>query len=210
MTEDQGRAAFFAQIPVPRETRVKLERFADIVQDEGRIQNLIAASTLPSFWHRHMLDSAQLLSLAHPGARQWLDVGSGAGFPGVVLAILSDDRHLLVEPRRLRANFLLSVVNELDLGDRVSVLRTRVQRVVHSAFDVITARAFSSLAKTIEATIHLAHRETQWLLHKGEKAAIEAADAAQTWDGKIELVPSITDPTASIAKLGHMRRRLSR
>jgi len=207
--QDGGKAAFFERFPVSRETHGKLEAFADLVEEHGRTQNLVAASTMSSFWHRHVLDSAQLLQLASSGAQRWIDVGSGAGLPGLVLAILSEASHTLVEPRRLRADFLRLAVTQLDLANRVSVIQSAIERVPAEPFDVITARAFSSLHNTIEATQHLAGPSTDWLLHKGRNAAAEVAEARLVWEGSFTLTPSETDPTAAVVSLRRMRRRTS-
>lgn len=204
--DDGGRSTFFNLYPVPRETQLKLDLFAALVERHGKAQNLVAASTMKQFWNRHMLDSAQVITLAPAQAGSWVDVGSGAGLPGVVLALLSTGQHTLVEPRRLRADFLRIVVAELDLGSRVTVAQSNVERVTGGSFEVITARAFASLLNTIKATAHLASRETSWVLHKGRNAAAEVAEARQVWDGDFVLTPSITDPEAAIVTLGKLRR----
>lgn len=207
MNEDADKAAFLARFPVSRETQAKLELFASLVEEHGQTQNLVAQSTMSTFWHRHMFDSAQLLKLAPTNARRWIDVGSGAGLPGLVLAILCGAAHTLVEPRRLRADFLRLATASLGLDDRVTVLQSGVDRVASGPFDVITARAFSSLVKTVVATHHLAGPETRWLLHKGRNAAAEVAEARLVWEGDFSLTSSETDPTAAIVTLSRMRRR---
>lgn len=207
MTDDAGKTAFLSGFPVSREIRAKLEMFASLVEEHGRTQNLVAVSTLPSFWHRHIFDSAQLLKLAPADARRWIDVGSGAGLPGLVLAILSGAAFTLVEPRRLRADFLRLATARLGLDDRVTVLQSTIDRVSPGPFDVITARAFSSLLKTVEAADHLAGPKSTWLLHKGRNAAAEVAEARLVWEGDFTLTPSETDPAAAIVKLSRVRRR---
>lgn len=209
MTHDPGKVAFLSRHPVSRETQSKLEMFVVLVEEHGRTQNLVAASTMSSFWHRHVFDSTQLLKFAPPTAQRWIDVGSGAGLPGIVLAILTDAAHTLVEPRRLRADFLRLASARLGLDDRVTVIQSGIDRVSPDAFDIITARAFSSLLKTVEATHHLAGPETKWLLHKGRNAAAEVAEARLVWEGNFTLTPSETDPAAAIVKLNRMRRRTS-
>jgi len=209
LSDPNGRAAFFERFLVSRETQHKLEAYAALVEGEAMAQNLVAASTLDQFWQRHMLDSAQLVALSPSNAQTWADVGSGAGLPGVVVALLTTGNHTLIEPRRLRAEFLRSVVGNLELGDRVTVYQSYVERVRQSAFDVITARAFAPLWKTLEATVHIAGVTTSWILHKGRTAAAEVADARQVWDGDFVLTPSITDPGAAIVTVTNLQRRIS-
>ena len=207
MSNASGRAAFFERFPVSRETHLKLEAYARMVATETTAQNLVAASTLEHFWRRHMLDSAQLVALSSEHAREWADVGSGAGLPGIVVALLTTGRHTLIEPRRLRAEFLGRAVADLELGDRVTVQQSYVERVRLGAFDVITARAFAPLWKTLEATMHIAGPATSWILHKGRTAAADVAEARQVWDGDFVLTPSITDPDAAIVTVTNLQRR---
>jgi len=201
VSDDAGRDEFFARFPVPRETSRNLIRFAQIVLENSTTQNLIAQSTVATFWHRHMLDSAQLLSLAPPAAQTWLDVGSGAGFPGLVLAILTNVRHTLVEPRRLRADFLSRTVEELGLTRRVDVVCTKIEKFHREPVSVITARAFAPLTRTLKAATHLADLDTTWLLPKGRTAADEVVAASAEWDADIDLLPSLTDPESSVVRL---------
>lgn len=209
MSDANGRTAFFKRFPVSRETQMKLEAYATIVATEAKAQNLVAASTLEQFWWRHMLDSAQLVALSPGDARNWADIGSGAGLPGIVVALLTPSRHTLIEPRRLRAEFLRRVVADLELGGRVTIEQSYVERVRQGAFDALTARAFASLRKTLEATVHLAGPTTCWILHKGRTAAAEVAEARQVWDGDFVLTPSITDPDAAIVTVTNLQRRIS-
>ena len=137
-------------------------------------------------------------------------MGSGAGFPGLVLALLSDAQHTLVEPRRLRAEFLRHAASHLGLESRVTIVQRKVERVTDEPFDVVTARAVASLTATVEATAHLANRATQWLLHKGRSAAAEVAELRAAWGGEISRLPSVTDPEASIVELRDLHRSSGR
>lgn len=202
---EAGRADFEATFDVSRETMATLDRFADLVLLESRDQNLIAKSTEHVFWQRHMIDSAQLLPLRGTTGGRWLDVGTGAGFPGLVLSLMTDATFLLVEPRRLRAQFLKRVVDELGLSSRVEVSQTRVEAITASPFASITARAFAPLSEVLRATIHLADRSTTWLLHKGRNAAAEVVDARLAFDGNFETIPSMTAPDASIVRVSGVR-----
>jgi 16S rRNA (guanine527-N7)-methyltransferase len=191
--------------PVSRETFEKLERFAAKLVAEAGQQNLVSASTLGELWERHILDSAQLARLASGG--RWVDIGSGAGLPGIVLAILTGGPVTLIEPRRLRAEFLSRVVAELDLDAEVAC--SKVERVT-GRFDVITARAVASLDRLITISIHLSHERTIWVLPKGRNAKSELAEARRAWHYDWRAEPSITDPESEILLLSKVRAKSKR
>lgn len=174
-------------------------------------QNLVSKSSLDELWRRHILDSLQLLDLAPAVAGGWVDVGSGAGFPGLVIAIASDRTMTLIEPRALRVAFLAQAIQTLGLGGRVRIEPTKAEAAsMGDAGRVISARAVAPLPKLFAAAHHLATEETVWLLPKGRSAEEELAAARQTWQGEFRLVPSITDPASSIVVARHVRRRSSR
>jgi 16S rRNA (guanine527-N7)-methyltransferase len=180
---------------VSRETLEKLDRYVALVQEENQRQNLVSAATLDRMWERHILDSAQLVRFApHPGA-SWIDIGSGAGLPGIVIACLVNGPVTLVEPRRLRADFLHKVVAELGLSARVAA--QRAERV-GGRFDVITARAVGPLARLLEISAHLSTGNTVWALPKGRGAERELAEARRAWQGSLHLERSVTDADSFI------------
>jgi 16S rRNA (guanine527-N7)-methyltransferase len=189
---------------VPRETREKLDQLSLLIKEEGQRQNLIAASTFDSFEDRHIQDSLQLLPYLPPGVL--LDIGSGAGLPGLVLACVRSDPIHLVEPRAKRATFLSNAAEELGLSN-VTVWATKVERVDIAPVRAITARAVAVLTGLFEMAAHLADSDTRWVLPKGRSAASELEAARQSWHGHFELVPSRTDPDASIVLAGNIRRR---
>lgn len=179
---------------VSRETFGRMERYVALLLEENGRQNLIAASSVDSIWERHILDGAQLVRFSHPDAR-WCDIGSGPGLPGLVIGILGNPIEL-IEPRTLRVEFLQRVVRELHL-DHVGVIHGKAERSV-GAFDIVTARAVASLPSLFRLAAHLTHRGTKWVLPKGQKAKSELDEAKRTWQGRFELVPSMTSPDASI------------
>jgi 16S rRNA (guanine527-N7)-methyltransferase len=181
---------------VPRETMERLEAFGGLIREENERQNLVARSTLAALWNRHLIDSAQLLRYAPRLTSRWLDVGSGAGLPGIVLAILSGEPILLVEPRRLRADFLRRCVEQLNLPNAEVVCR-KVEQVTGS-FDVVTARAVASADRLLAMTLHLSHSGTRWVLPKGRSGAKELADVRCAWQGRFRAEVSITDPDAVV------------
>jgi 16S rRNA (guanine527-N7)-methyltransferase len=190
--------------PVSRETEEKLSRFVAMVLAENERQNLVAKSTVAEFTERHVADALQLIDLASANAR-WCDVGSGAGLPGLVIAIATGAPMALIEPRKLRAEFLRHCVAELGL-ERVQVHASKAERVSGS-FDVITARAVADTSALFAMTAHLANSRTRWILPKGRSAKKELEDAQQSWQGVFSLVPSRTSDEAMIIVADKVRRR---
>lgn len=193
MTEDDARAWIRSRYDVPRETR--LAEFVDLLRDEATRQNLIAPSTLDAVWARHIVDSAQLLDHGDPGGL-WLDIGSGAGLPGIVLAILRDDPVELVEPRKLRTAFLQHCVDTLSLTN-VTIHTAKVERTKGRAA-VVTARAVGSLDTLFRIARHRSDRATLWVLPKGRNAQSEVEDAQLWWQGSFHVEPSVTAPDSLI------------
>lgn len=206
----QRRTSVLACLPerlradVSRETFERLERFAALLIEENRRQNLIAPNSVGELWTRHILDGAQLLGIAH-GEGSWCDVGSGPGLPGMVIAILGGRPMTLNEPRKLRADFLRRAVDDLGLGD-VCVAECKVERLV-GKFDFITARAVARLDRLFGMAWHLAHSATKWVLPKGETAQSELDEAREAWQGNFHLVPSLTHPASQILVADHVQRR---
>ena len=193
MTEDDARAWIRSRYDVSRETR--LADFVDLLRDEASRQNLIAPSTLEEIWGRHIVDSAQLLEHGDPGGL-WLDIGSGAGLPGIVLAILRDDPVELVEPRKLRTAFLQHCVDTLGLTN-VAIHTAKVERTKGRAA-VVTARAVGSLDTLFRIARHRSDRTTLWVLPKGRNAQSEVEDAQLWWQGSFHVEPSVTAPDSLI------------
>ena len=184
---------------VSRETLAGLGELVDRVRAEMPRQNLIAASTSEHIWTRHIVDSAQLAGLAPESARCWLDLGSGAGFPGLVIALVRPGlRVTLVESRRKRAEFLAATAKALDVAHRVEVRGQRLELIRESPFDVISARAFAPLKRLLPLAHRFSHEHTIWLLPKGRSAASELEAVAGSWQGDFQVVPSMTDSEAAI------------
>lgn len=189
---------------VSRETRAKLEKFAEIVRAESSRQNLVSRSSLDSLWTRHVLDSAQLVRFAKGGTGKWLDIGSGAGFPGIVVAIMGSHPVTMVEPRRLRVEFLQRCIEELRID--AQVVQGRAESLT-GAFDVISARAVASLSNLLDISQHLSTRKTLWVFPKGKSAASELEEARKAWHAEFHVEQSITDPDSSIILARNVRRR---
>jgi 16S rRNA (guanine527-N7)-methyltransferase len=191
---------------VPRGTTDLLEHYMALLRYETGKQNLISSSTLDSLWERHILDGAQLVKFAPAANLSWVDIGSGAGLPGIVIAILVGGPVTLIEPRRLRAAFLTTTVAELGLDSRVTVAAKKVERVA-GAFDVITARAVAELDKLLRISTHLSTRKSLWVLPKGRSAESELAAARRNWHCDAEIVLSRTDPDSRILLLRNVKAR---
>lgn len=183
---------------VSRETMERLEHFGRLLIAGNAQQNLIGRSTEDAAWQRHILDSAQLVGLGRKDG-SWVDIGSGAGLPGMVIACLVDGPVTLVEPRRLRAGFLEQAARELGLSN-VRVDCTKAERVT-GKFDCITARAVASIDRLLGMCAHLSHRGTIWVLPKGTSGKSELAEARLSWQCEAREVPSLTDPKAAIMVL---------
>lgn len=192
--------------PVSRETLATLEQYSALLRRASAEQNLVSASTLDKLWSRHILDSAQLVRHTPSGVSSWLDVGSGAGLPGLVVAMLVDGPVTLVEPRRLRVNFLSDAVNQLGLAARVSIEPSRVERI-SGQYDIITGRAVAALDRFLGLTRHLGHAGTIWVLPKGRQAQSELEQARQNWHCDARVEPSCTDAESGIIVLTRVRKR---
>ena len=191
---------------VSRETRGRLERFVALLLDENDRQNLIGRSTADEIWERHIADSAQLVRFAPRPDSSWLDIGSGAGLPGMVIAILTEGPVTLLEPRKLRANFLQRAAETLGLGPRVTVHAAKAERIT-GRFDVITARAVASLDSLLRISQHLSTDKTLLLFPKGKSAQMELEEARRAWQGEFRLEPSATSGEAAILVACGVRRK---
>lgn len=193
--------------PVSRETYERIEAYAEGLKRENERQNLVSASTIEHLWERHVLDSAQLARFEPESGASWVDIGSGAGLPGIIIACLVQGRLTLVEPRRLRADFLLETVESLRL--KAKVQRAKAESV-SGRFDVITGRAVAPLDRFLGISHHLSHPGTIWVLPKGRNAKSELADARRNWQCEACLAASITDPESTILVLSGVRGRQRR
>lgn len=206
MTEEEARAWIRECFGVSRETL--LDRYGALLRAEAPNQNLIAASTFDTLWARHFVDSAQLVPLARDAPRgTWLDVGSGAGLPGMVAGVLLDRPVMLVEPRARRVEFLQRVISELGLT-RVMVQQSKVE-TYHptNRVAIVSARAVAELSQLLASTAHCTDSSTIWLLPKGRNAQSEVEAAQAKWQGVFHVEPSITQPDSGIVVARGVRPR---
>lgn len=211
-SEADARAWVERAFDVPRETMDRLDAFAALVREENLRQNLISKTSAEEVWLRHIADSAQLLRFAPHERATWVDLGTGAGFPGFVIALLHPGPVTLVEERRLRANFLCRAADALDL--RIEVLSAKAERLPPRPFEVISARAFAPLDRLLELGTGFSTTSTIWLLPKGRNAQSELEALDRSWQGSFRLEPSVTDPDAQMIvaegvsrKAGRMKRK---
>jgi len=203
MDEAQARSA----LDVPRETLARLEAFIACLRAENERQNLVSGSSLDQVWSRHILDSAQLIRFAPQQAASWLDLGSGAGFPGLVIAMLHRSKMTLVEARKPRAEFLRRAADAMGLTGRVEIVRARAETMSARPFDVISARAFAPLDRLLGLGERFSTEDTRWILPKGRNAKSELDAACSSWQGDFRLEPSLTDPDSRIVIASKVRRR---
>ncbi|MBS0478519.1 MAG: class I SAM-dependent methyltransferase [Proteobacteria bacterium] len=182
----------------------RLDRLVEIVTAENQRQNLIARSTVKAMWARHIVDSLQLLLLAPTGT--WLDIGTGAGFPGLAVAAADPDRvMILAAPRRLRADHLRDAARRLGLT-RVTVVTDKVEGLREKAA-IISARAVGRVGALFASAGHCADDHTVWLLPKGRNTREEVAEARRKWHGVFHVEPSITNSESAIVVARNVRRR---
>ncbi|WP_294300224.1 16S rRNA (guanine(527)-N(7))-methyltransferase RsmG [uncultured Sphingomonas sp.] len=176
----------------------RLADYVDLLLAEADRQNLISAATVPSVWTRHIVDSAQLLDHAPSDWKHWVDIGAGAGLPGLVVAALSKRAVTLIEPRKLRVEFLQRSADTLGLS-KVQVIHAKAERVFDIAMaDVISARAVAKLEALLAASRGFVSKRSVFILPKGESAQSEVASASRTWHGTFHVKHSIVDPNSGI------------
>lgn len=204
------QSAFQAKTQATAAQMADLETFRIRLTEANGVMNLVGPDSLPDFWNRHAWDSAQLLAEA-PEARTWADLGAGAGFPGVVLAILLKGRegaHVwLIDSLGKRCRFLQEIVDGLALPATVINGRAEEQAVT---CDIVTARAVAPMDKLLGYAQPYFQRGAQGLFLKGEKAESELIEARKSWHFEAELAPSQSDPRGRIVKIRSVRRVRSR
>ncbi len=193
-----------ADLNVSRETLEKLELLERELRRWQAIKNLVGPATLDRIWERHVIDSLQLLEHA-PAARTWVDLGSGAGFPGLVLAIAGQERGLtvhLVESNSRKCAFLRQIARLT--GASAIVHEERLEAVIPgfvSKADVVSARALASLTQLLEWTEPMLKTGTTGLFPKGRDAESELTEARKRWTVKADILPSRTDSEARILRI---------
>ena len=194
-----------AQALVSRETLDRLKRYAALLEDWSARINLGSKGSINDLWRRHFWDSAQLTELIPPASTTLIDLGSGAGFPGLVLAIMQPElRVTLVEATGKKCRFLEAVAGELQLKTRI--LNERVEDLPPERFDLITARACAPLPLLLSYAQRFWGEGSRALFHKGQNLASELTEAHKSWRIKIEQHSSRSDPSGIILEIRELQR----
>ena len=209
LTEDRARA--LALTPVSRETLSRLDRLVEVLLPWTQHTNLIARSTISTLWTRHIADSLQLLPLA-PDATCWVDLGSGAGFPGLVIACALADRQgaavHLVESIGKKATFLREAVSHIGVPAFVHAVRIEdFVKNFRQRPDIVTARALAPLEALLGLAQPLLREGAHGLFHKGQDVGAELTEASKYWNIESELVPSKTSAEGRIVIVRGLARR---
>lgn len=198
MISNELEAQEFCAARTSLDALAKLELFAELLKRENEHQNLVSNASLDSVWQRHFADSLQLLDHVSRGTGPWLDLGSGAGFPGLVVAIAATGSEMvLVESRKRRVEWLSRVIAELGL-ERCRVVGARLESVETFEAAVITARAFAPLGKLLGLSGRFSTQATCWLLPKGRSAAQELSEQPNGIREMFHVEQSQTDPGGGI------------
>lgn len=193
---------------VKHEAVADLEIFRNNLAKQNEVMNLVGPLTIPHYWSRHVLDSAQLLNY-RPDARIWADLGAGAGFPGLVLAILlkhSDGpppKVYLIDSLAKRCRFLQSLVDELKLP--AQVINNRAENL-NLKVDVVTARAFAPFPKLFGFAHTFFHNGADGWFLKGENVESELAEAGKQWKFEVDLHESLSDPRGRVVHIRSLKR----
>lgn len=200
---------FAKQVNVSRETLERLEKYAALLRKWNPAINLVAKSTLDDLWSRHMLDSAQIFSLAPEDTTSWVDLGSGGGFPALVVSAMAlesnpDLQMTLVESDQRKSTFLRTVIRELGLNAKV--IAKRIENVSDVQAQVISARALASLGQLFDWSEAYRLPESIAIFPKGATVEKEIKEALASWGFVTEKFTSKTDSQATILKIGEIHR----
>jgi 16S rRNA (guanine527-N7)-methyltransferase len=201
LSSDFGPEEFAAKSGVSRETLFRLKVYADLLLEWNSHHNLVSAGSLDAVWLRHFWDSAQLVPLVPSRARSLADLGSGAGFPGLVLAELLRDRVSvsLFEATAKKCAFLKEAAERMALT--VAIHNARMEEVPAQAFDVVTARACAPLPLLLNYARRFTGPSSVCLFLKGQNVGSELTEAHKSWKMKARQIPSLSDPSGTILEL---------
>lgn len=205
-----NRHQFAERFNVPRETMERLDVYVSLLQKWSRAINLLGPTDEDDLWQRHISDCGQIADLMPVGTKSWLDLGSGAGLPGLVVAIMSDAsesgvRFDLLDSDQRKAAFLREAGRQTRT--LVNVIAARTEDAEQSTYDVISARAFAPLRRLLRLARPFTGDHTVLLLHKGRNAAAEIEDACEEWEFTVEAIPSVTDDEGVILRVTGLKGR---
>jgi 16S rRNA (guanine527-N7)-methyltransferase len=202
------KSEFIRLTGASRGTVAMLERYAGLLGEWNRKFNLVAPSTLEHVWSRHFLDSAQLLPLLPPGGGILADLGSGAGFPGLVLSVMGVADIHLIESTGKKAQFLRAVVD--GLGLKAVTHQCRVEEMVEFRADIVTARAVAPLNELLSLAARLVKREGLCLFLKGQNAEAELTEAKKYWMFDCVKTQSLSDESGKILAVRNLHFNVQR
>jgi len=203
-----GRARFLHQMqalgaPVSRETAEQLDLLVATLERWQKAINLVGRTTLDEVWVRHVLDSAQVVPLIPADARALADLGSGGGFPGLVIAALRPDLQVtLIESDARKAAFLGEAGRRMSLKNQPKIVVSRIETAPAALADVVTARALAPLSQLLEWARPHRTAPAICLFHKGKGWQVEVAEAKKDWDFPCQTIPSVTDRDAVLLRIG--------
>lgn len=197
MITNEDQAKHYASELCDAAAMDKLERLTAELAQENNRQNLVARATLQTVWQRHIADSAQLLKWSGEGSA-WLDLGSGAGFPGLVIAVMRPQLSVvLVESRKRRVEWLERMIAELDLQN-CRIEGARLESIKAFPAGTISARAFAPLDRLLALSARFSTKDTFWVLPKGRSASQEVKDLPKNHRKMFHVEQSLTDQDAGI------------
>jgi 16S rRNA (guanine527-N7)-methyltransferase len=187
-----------------------LNRLVALTKTWTKKINLVAPSTIDAVWDRHVLDSAQLLAHAPVNWRHWVDLGTGGGFPGLVVAVLVGAHRevTLVESDLRKCTFLRTAIRELGLTAKV--VNDRIEKTTIARADIVSARALAPLGQLLDYSSGILDDTGTALFPKGEAHMSEILSAQETWSFECDALPSITNPDARILRISRIRKRGSK
>lgn len=199
-----GPQEFAAKTGVSRETLARLKAYADTLADWNSRHNLVSPRSLEELWQRHFWDSAQLAPLVPAQARTLADLGSGAGFPGLVLAEMLRDRVsvTLFEATAKKCAFLAAAAERMEL--KVTIHNSRMEEAPRQVFDVVTARALAPLPLLLTYAQRFTSPNSVFLFLKGQNVGSELTEAHKSWKMKARQIPSLSDPSGTILELSEL------
>jgi 16S rRNA (guanine527-N7)-methyltransferase len=200
---------FQEQIEVAAETMDRLKCYADLLEKWQKKINLVGSKTVTDLWQRHMYDSAQLFLLLPKPDCRIMDFGSGAGFPGLVLAIMGCSQVTLVESDGRKCAFLAEAMRVTGTGSAAHLDHRRIEDVPPTSIDVVTSRAMAPLGKLLDLAEPFLSEDSICLFLKGKRVDEELTPAAKNWMMRVSKIQSQTDPSGVILKLENVVRRTS-
>ena len=200
---DPDSKAYFDDLGVSRETLDRLDAYERLIRKWNPAINLVAPKSLDDLWRRHFTDAAQLHPLAATDVN-CADIGSGGGFPGLIVAILSQElaperTFTLIESDQRKCVFMATVARELDVT--VEIKSERIESTSVKGFDIVSARALAPLTKLLDYAAPLLNPGGQALFLKGANAEAELTEARRRWKMEAEIIASVTDPAASVLRI---------